>query len=194
VVAIVKPIGRQSADWFDINVAGWTEDQENAIAAEKMKNLAIMDTIDSLTQIFEEDGTHLTKKSGAVYINYMMELGKQMPINTRTNEKDPRTQETQEMETDNQKRTMTKQGNDKDTIEERLDKLEEAVNAQSKNLHSSNIAIRKIREEIDAEINERKMDMLVISGVRPSSRWLHKDNVGERNEWLRKQAIQAIKS
>ncbi len=35
---------------------------------------------------------------------------------------------------------------------------------------------KKIREEIDTKTNERKMDMLVLSGVRPTLRWAHKDN------------------
>lgn len=131
----------------------------------------------------------LQKKSGAVYINYMMELGKQMPINrikitnSDKNKEDVRTQEMElEMETDKTNSPKTKQGQGKDMLVEMFHKLEEKVNEHSKNLQSSNIAIRKIREELDAETNERKMDMLVISGVRPSSRWPHKDMIRDKNE------------
>jgi hypothetical protein len=74
-----------------------------------------------------------------------------------------------------------------------MDRFEQVLRDHGSNLTSSNIAIRKIKEELDAETNERKMDMLVISRVRPTIRWPNRENLREKNEWLRVQAIQAIK-
>ncbi len=93
VVAVVKPTRRPSLEWFECNIKGWTEDLENAVTGGKMKYLAIMETIEGKEQSFEEDGTHLTKKSGEFYITYLMELGRQMPIqeaSKKEKEKDQR--------------------------------------------------------------------------------------------------------
>jgi hypothetical protein len=86
-VAIVKPIGRRSVGWFDCNVEGWIEDLENVVTGSKMRYLAMMETTNEKEQIFEKDGTHLTKKAGEFYISYLMELGQQMPIQTSTKQK-----------------------------------------------------------------------------------------------------------
>ena len=55
-------------------------------------------------------------------------------------------------------------------LEEHTRKLEDQVRRNSKNLTSSNIAISKIREELDAESNEKKMDSLIITGIRPTKK------------------------
>jgi hypothetical protein len=188
VVAIVKPIGRNSVDWFDCNVEGWTEDLVNAVAGSKMRYLAVMETIKDTEQLFEKDATHLNKKSGEYYINYMMELGKQMPLQESTKQDKP---ENMEVELSTSKRKHCESTDE--TLEERLNRMEQLLEEHDSNHTSSNIAIRKIREELDADTNDKKMDMLVISGVRPTIRYPNKENLREKNEWLRRQALLALK-
>jgi hypothetical protein len=51
----------------------------------------------------------------------------------------------------------------------------------------------KIREEIDADTNEKKMDMVVVSGIRPNKRWPNHGSYKEKAEWLRNEAVIALK-
>jgi hypothetical protein len=37
------------------------------------------------------------------------------------------------------------------------------------------------------------MDMVVISGIRPSKRWLHQGSYKEKGDWMRNEAIIALK-
>jgi hypothetical protein len=145
-VAIVCPTGRPGTDWYDHNVTGWTEDLINATAGGKIKSLAIMETINIETQLFEEDGTHLTKESGTKYVQQMITHGKQMPIN-----KPPQKQHHQEqlktMEVNINNTLNKKPWHSRESMEERMKKLEDQLKEHSQNLKSSNIAISKIREE-----------------------------------------------
>ncbi len=146
VIAIACPTARPVLDWYDHNVTGWTEDLLNAISGSKIKNLALMETIDIKDQAFDEEGIHFTKEVGTKYVEQIIKHGKQIPINIP-----PKKQVNKDqiglMEVDITPTKKTWQG--KNSVEERLRKLEE----QAK---SSNMAISKIREELDADINEKK--------------------------------------
>jgi hypothetical protein len=183
VIAIVCITGRPGMDWYDLNVTGWTEDLLNAISGSKMKNLSIMETINIQNQAFEEEGIHFTKEVGSKYVEEIIKNGKQMPINTP-----PRKQVTKElpkpMEVDITGTPSKRLWQGKSSVEDR--KLEEQAT-------SSNIAISKIREELDADTNEKKMDMVVIAGIRPSKRCPHQGLHKEKGEWMRKEAIIALK-
>ncbi len=67
------------------------------------------------------------------------------------------------------------------------------MKVHAQNLKSSNTAISKIREELDAETNERKMDMLVLSGIQPSKRFPYQGSFKDKSEWARVEAITALK-
>ncbi len=130
-VAIVCPTLRPGTEYYDDNVKGWTEDLINATSGGNMKNLAIMETIHTEMQIFENDGTHFTNESGTKYVQQMIMHGKQMPINKPIN-KPPQKQQRQEiqkiMEVDitNTPNTPNKKPwPSRDTMEERMRKMEE---------------------------------------------------------------------
>jgi hypothetical protein len=185
VIAIVCPTGRPGMDWYDLNVTGWTEDLLNAITGSNIKNLAIIETINIKSQAFEEEGIHFTKEVGAKYVEQIIKYGQQMPINTPPKNEANKDQ-TRLMEVDITSTPAKKTWQTRDTVEERLSKLE-------KQAISSNIAISKIREELDANTNEKKMDTVVISGIRPSKRWPHQGSYKVKEEWTRNEAIIAIK-
>ena len=156
-VAIVCPIGRPGTEWYDLNIKGWTDDLIIATAEAKMKNLAIMGITNKETHQFEKDGVHLTKEAGAEYLLQITTQGRQMPI-IKPSQKQPAA-----MEVDITNTPTKKPWQGRDSLEERVRKLEEhtrkledQVRRNSKNLTSSNIAISKIREELDAESNEKK--------------------------------------
>jgi hypothetical protein len=92
-VAITCPTMRPGLEWYDQNVEGWTEDLISATADGKMKRLAIMGILDNENLIFEADGIHFTKESGANYVQEIITNGKKMPIN-----KPPQQQQQQQQE------------------------------------------------------------------------------------------------
>ena len=114
-----------------------------------------------------------------------------------TENKPPQKQQQQDipkiMEVDITHTPNKKPWHSSDSMEERMKKMEEQMKVHAQNLKSSNIAISKIREELDAETNERKMDMLVLSGIRPSKRFPYQGSFKVKSEWARVEAITALK-
>jgi hypothetical protein len=122
-----------------------------------MKKQAIMETINNANQAFEEDGTHLTKEAGTKYVQQIIILGKQIPINIPPKKQSNKDQ-TRSMEVDT-KNTPTKKpwhGKESVEVEDIIRKLEEQVKNHAQNLKISNTAVSKIREELDADTNGKK--------------------------------------
>ncbi len=186
------PTKRPGTQWYDLNITGWTEDLINALGVGMMKNLAIMDGIKIEDQKFEEDGTHFIKEAGAIYVQQMITYGKQMPIN-KPPQKQIHQDQLKKMEVDLTHTPSKKPWQSKDSLEDRVRILEEGQKEHTKNFKSCNLAISKIREELDADTNERKMDSLVLFGVRPNTRHPITGSFRDKNDWAHNEATRALK-
>ena len=134
-----------------------------------MKNVSRVDAITTASQQFENDGVHLTKSSGRIFIKGLLSGSESFfddyPIT---------------MDTNTEKDEAAKPGMESDAIR-RITLLEDEMKARKSN---DNLLFARIREELDAMSNRAKEDRIIMTGITSSTP--PPTGPGPRKEWLTK--------
>ncbi len=70
---IVMPIMRPALKWYQDNLDNYKKLVKDNLKKECLGNLTAIDVIPVKSQIFSQDGVHLTKEAGKVFINLMLD-------------------------------------------------------------------------------------------------------------------------
>ena len=141
------------------------------------RNVGKIDAPIKMSQIFEQDGVHLTPSSGKVFVNTML-FNADAFFNT----------EVVDLEEDMETNTTEKDTKDsKEKIGKRITLVErEVANLKEDILRRREedcLVTARIREELDFLSNTKKQDRIVITGL--SSRIPSPVSVEEKKKWLR---------
>jgi hypothetical protein len=143
--AVVMPLQRLSLPWYQEHILTLRTLLEDGISSLKLDNVARIDCISSLTQEFEPDQVHLTNKSGASFVTFILSQSekffKAASIDLTKDDPTP---------------------NVDPQLSDRIAQLEAAFRIRNA---SDNLVLARLREELDAGTNKLKEDRVIINGL-----------------------------
>jgi hypothetical protein len=163
--AIVRPIMRPGCGWYQVKLPLIRKVIDDGIKAINKKNVSRVDAITIASQQFEEDGVHLTKTSGRIFIEGLLSGSDSFFVDNpiRTNSA-----------TD----SCNPEGDGNDA-NRRITLLEAEMKARKNN---DNLLFARIREELDAISNIAKEDRIIMTGI--TSKTPPPTGAGPRKDWL----------
>jgi hypothetical protein len=170
---LIDPILRPKYEWYEATLDVVRKRHKESIQATGLTNLYRVDVISRASQQFKQDGVHLTKAAGRVFIDAILEASERIFKS-----------ELVDLENDDAGSGEAPEL----ALANRLTKLENEVEERRWN---DNLLFARTREELDTIANKAKEDRVVITGLTSASpppvEW------AQRKEWLRKLVIETLK-
>lgn len=160
--ALVMPIMRPALKWYQDNLDNYKKLVKDNLKKECLGNLTAIDVIPVKSQIFLQDGVHLTKEAGKVFINLMLDSAEDFFEADSVDLADGDEQEEGEDQHEEESEEESEIESKLDKVAKRLDDLEKAFNLR---VNSDDLVFARIREEIDSAANKQKEDRIVINGI-----------------------------
>ena len=160
--ALFQPTLRPKHQWYTDGHEALCKSFLKKIKEMKLHNVARVDGSPGWSQIFVNDGVHLTEAAGKVFVETII-LDAEAFFS----------QEIIDVEEDGKKNPQTKEANQIasriDTIEKEIGKLNRELQEQNKDIHErrlhDSLVTARIREEIDFIANMKKEDKIIITGL-----------------------------
>jgi hypothetical protein len=170
---LIDPIMRPKLDWYDDMLDTMKKTHKEVFNSMKLLNTSRIDVISIASQEFEQDGVHLTKAAGRIFVDGIMKGAENIfkAGFIDITEDDPTTDSTS-----NRK------------LEKRIDRMEADIGERRWN---DNLLFARTREELDMAANKLKEDRVVMTGL-TSSTPPPVDRV-QKNLWLRKLVTETMK-
>jgi hypothetical protein len=175
---VIEPIRRPKISWYEENLEEMKQRHKEGIRNMGVVNVFGVDVICRASQQFEKDGYHLTKNSGAIFIECALDAAEAVFRSSFV-----------DLAEDEDFRDSRQQKPTNDlSVEERLDKLETEVDERRWN---DNLMFARTREELDTATNKTKEDRIIMTGL-TSSTPAPRDRA-QRSQWIRQVVIDTIK-
>jgi len=171
---LVDPILRPKLAWYDATIDTVKKEIKDMLAALGLINVSRVDVISRASQIFDEDGFHLTNDAGKIFVESILEAAE------RTFSAD-----FVDLEGAN---PAGKTGPDPSEMLFRISKLERDTEERRWN---DNLIFSRTREELDMAANKTKEDRIIITGL--TSKTPPPADRDQKKVWLRKIVIETIK-
>ena len=161
--ALVQPTKRPKEEWYSNQHGQICKILDEGLKTIDLQNVSKIQTSSGISQVFEQDGVHLTTTSGSVFVNAVLfnaeefysaqfiDLETEMEV---VEEYDPIHPETS-LTGETIKNRIT-------AVERELDRLNEDLS--NRRLQDSMVTAR-LREEMDHGANIRKEDHIIITGL-----------------------------
>jgi hypothetical protein len=168
---LIDPILRPKVKWFDEIHDTLRKEIKDGIGLTGLPNISRSDVISRASQQFENDGVHLSKASGKIFVEGILEMAR------RTFEADY-----VDLEAGNEGTSSNVK------LEDRVTKLEKDTMERRWN---DNLLFARTREELDMAANKSKEDRIVITGL--SSKIPAPVDREQKKVWLRNLVMETIK-
>jgi hypothetical protein len=168
--ALAYPIGRPANRWMSEREDDIRKEFERSYNRKGRGNIYKIDAIAKESQNFEKDGVHLTKESGSMFVNNLLDMAEGAFESELVEESEDEV-ESIFSKVKNAGKVAAKAVEKanllemkKDTTDLKLWKknFETDINNRFK---SDNIMFARIRDELDAEINRKKEDRTLVMGI-----------------------------
>ena len=172
---LIDPILRPKLKWYDNILDTLRKEIKDGISLAGQKNITRSDVISRASQQFETDGVHLTKASGKIFVEGILEAAK-------------RTFDADYVDLEDDGSVNEDSGATKSNLESRVTKLERDTEERRWN---DNLLFSRTREELDMAANKSKEDRIVITGL--SSKTPAPVDREQKKTWLRNLVMDTIK-
>jgi len=172
---LIDPILRPKLKWYDNILDTLRKEIKDGISLAGQKNITRSDVISRASQQFETDGVHLTKASGKIFVEGILEAAK-------------RTFDADYVDLEDDGSVNGDSGARKSNLESRVTKLERDTEERRWN---DNLLFSRTREELDMAANKSKEDRIVITGL--SSKTPAPVDREQKKTWLRNIVMDTIK-
>ena len=173
---LIDPILRPKLDWYDEALDTIKKEIRDGIGLMGNVRISRADVISRASQQFENDGVHLTKASGKIFVGGILEAAR------RTFEADFVNLDEDEPPNPN---PGTSSG---PRLEDRVSRLERDTEERKWN---DNLLFSRTREELDMAANKTKEDRIVITGL--TSKTPAPVDREQKKTWLRNLVLDTIK-
>jgi hypothetical protein len=178
---LVEPIRRPKIGWYEDCLDELKQRHKEGIRSMGVVNVFGVDVICRASQQFEKDGFHLTKNSGAIFVECTLDAAEAVfrssfvDLSTEPDEEDNRAGD----------RPAAAEAL---SVVERLDRLEFSVEERRWN---DNLMFARTREELDTATNKTKEDRIIMTGLTSSTPPPH--DKAQRSQWIRQVVIDTLK-
>ena len=183
---LVEPILRPNVKWYDAELDGIKKAQKEEIKKMKVINVFSVDVISRASQQFEGDGVHLTKASGRIFVEGILDAAESVFRASFVDLEDREDGEHEEEMGDRDNSAPTSAH--AQSIDQRLGKLEYEIDERRWN---DNLLFARTRKELDTATNKTKEDRIIITGL-TSSTPPPRDKV-QKSQWIRKIVADTLK-
>lgn len=175
-MVLIDPILRPKLNWYDDNLEVISNEIKDIVKVMGIVNITRLDVISRASQEFEEDGVHLTKKAGRIFVESILDSSEKFFdatfIDLSSDGPNEATRPTAKML----------------EMEGRIKKLEWDTEERRWN---DNLLFARTREELDLAANKTKEDRIVITGL--TSKTPPPADREQKKIWLRQLVIDTIK-
>ena len=176
---LVEPIRRPKIGWYEDCLDELKQRHKEGIRSMGVINVFGVDVICRASQQFEKDGFHLTKNSGAIFIECTLDAAEAVFQSSFVD------LSTEPDEDDNSAGDRPAEAL---SVVERLDRLEFSVEERRWN---DNLMFARTREELDTATNKTKEDRIIMTGLTSSKPAPH--DKAQRSQWIRQVVIDTLK-
>jgi hypothetical protein len=173
---LIDPIRRPKLDWYDNMLDEIKKKHKEVFNSMGLGNTSRVDVLSWASQEFEEDGVHLTKEAGKVFVGGILNAAEAIFqagfIDIA----------------DDDNRSEPKPTSANGVLERRIDRLEANIDERRWN---DNLLFARTREELDMAANKLKEDRVVMTGLTSSTP--PPSDRAQKNLWLRKLVIDTMK-
>jgi len=152
---MIDPILRPKHDWYDEVLDHVKAVHKNTVVKMGLTNVAGADVISRASQLFEEDGVHLTGKSGRIFVGGILDSAEQIFQATFVDLENDDSADKEDEDHQHQQGPIL-------TIRERVEKLERETEERRWN---DNLLFARTREELDTAANKLKEDRVIMTGL-----------------------------
>jgi len=174
---LIDPILRPKLSWYEAVLDTVKKEIKDGIEVMGLVNVSRMDIISRASQIFDQDGVHLTKSAGSIFVESILAAAEKSFAAPFINLESDEAQD-QPAQQDDQEAS---------SIERRVAKLEFDTEERKWN---DNLLFARTREELDMAANKTKEDRIVITGL--STKVPPPADRDQKKAWLRKLVIDTI--
>jgi hypothetical protein len=162
--AVVMPLQRPSLKWYQDKLLMIETAMAEGVTQMKLDNVVRVDCISVFSQMFEQDGVHLTKEAGKCFLSVTLELAEAFFKAELVDLADAQEDEDGEASASEVEEDGGGSVNNRELAEtrNRLSKLEDDL---MKRKLADNLMFARIREELDTAANKSKEDRIVMSGI-----------------------------
>jgi hypothetical protein len=186
---LVEPILRPKVKWYDAELDGIKKAQKEEIKKMKVINVFSVDVISRASQQFEGDGVHLTKTSGRIFVEGILDAAESVFRASFVDLEDREDGDHEEEDEESGDRNnAAPTSNHAQTLDQRLGKLEHEIDKRRWN---DNLLFARTREELDTATNKTKEDRIIITGL-TSSTPPPREKV-QKSQWIRKIVADTLK-
>jgi len=175
---LIDPILRPKLLWYEETYDMIKETHKEGSNKVGLTNVSRVDVISRASQQFEQDGVHLTKASGKIFVKGILDQAERIFKATFVDLG----------EDDNNDGVGGEGSTGGESVEARVERLE-IVTAERR--WNDNLLFARTREELDTAANKLKEDRIIMTGLTsksPAPADRHK-----RNEWMRTLVVDTIK-
>ena len=169
----VEPMSRPAVEWYMDNLDDFTKKYSDGLSGLQLANISIIKRFDLPSQMFGDDFIHLTESAGAQFLRAIIYFAERIFEATVVDLSEEAMETTAggSEQTPTNKDTPTARAPGyisvpaevEKTLEEQLAELKARMEER---WHNASLVFARVRDEMDALLNAKKEDRVVITGLR----------------------------